>query len=232
MSDAARMSILEHLAELRERLLKAVIAVGIGVLVGTLITPELMNLLVAPLGDQIPIAIAPTESPIVFFKISLIIGLVVAMPVIVYQLFMFMAPGLEPREKRYIVLGAPAVAICFAGGVVFAAVVLIPAAIPFMDMFFGSVVEQRYSIDRYISFVSTILLWAGLVFETPLVMFFVAKLGVATHETFASARRGVIIGAAVVAAIITPTHDPFNMLLVIIPFLVLYELGILLARWA
>ncbi len=232
MSDNVRMSILEHLDELRERLLKAVIAVGVGVVVGTLVTPHLMRLLVAPLGDRTPIAIAPTESPIVFFRISLIVGLVVAMPVIVYQLFLFVAPGLEPREKRYILIGAPAAAICFAGGVVFAAVVLIPAAIPFMDVFFGGVVEQRYSIDRYVGFVSTILLWAGLVFETPLLMFFVAKLGVATHETFAKARRGVIIGAAVVAAVISPTHDPFNMLLIMIPFLVLYELGILLARWA
>lgn len=232
MTDEARMSILEHLTELRERLLKAVIAVGVGLIVGTILTPQLIGILVAPLGEQVPIAIAPTESPIVFFKISLIIGLVVAMPVIIYQLFMFAAPGLEPSEKRYIIIGAPAVALCFAAGVVFAGIVLIPAAIPFMDIFFGRFVEQRYSIDLYISFVSTVLLWTGLVFETPLVMFFFSKLGVTTPMTFAKARRGVFIGAAVVAAIITPTHDPFNMLLVMIPFLILYELGILLSRVA
>ncbi len=148
MTKEARMSILEHLTELRERLLKAVIAVGVGLIVGTILTPQLIGILVAPLGEQVPIAIAPTESPIVFFKISLIIGLVVAMPVIIYQLFMFAAPGLEPNERRYIIIGAPAVALCFAAGVAFAGVVLIPAAIPFMDIFFGSFVEQRYSIDR------------------------------------------------------------------------------------
>ncbi len=232
MSEDARMSILEHLAELRDRLLKAVIALAVGVVLGTFLTPRLLRLLVAPLGEQVPLAIAPTEAPAVFFKVSLIIGLVVAMPVIVYQLLRFVAPGLKPQERRYIFIGAPVAAVSFAAGVVFAALVLLPAALPFLRGFLGGIVEQRYSIDRYISFVSTVLLWAGLVFETPLVMFFLAKLGVVTSSGFATARRGVIIGAAVVAAVITPTHDPVNMLLIMVPFLVLYELGILLARLA
>lgn len=232
MSENARMSILEHLAELRDRLLKAVIALAAGVVLGTFLTPRLLRLLVAPLGEQVPLAIAPTEAPAVFFKVSLIIGLVVAMPVIVYQLFRFVAPGLKPQERRYVFIGAPVAAVSFATGVIFAALVLLPAAVPFLRGFLSGIVEQRYSIDRYISFVSTVLLWAGLVFETPLVMFFLAKLGVVTSSGFATARRGVIIGAAVVAAVITPTHDPVNMLLIMVPFLVLYELGILLARFA
>ncbi|MBU0704893.1 MAG: twin-arginine translocase subunit TatC, partial [Chloroflexi bacterium] len=91
---------------------------------------------------------------------------------------------------------------------------------------------HNYSIDYYMSFVSNILLWAGLVFETPLVMFFLAKLGVVTPQGFAKARRVVVVGAAVGAAIITPTVDPVNMLLIMGPFLLLYELGILLARLA
>jgi sec-independent protein translocase protein TatC len=232
MSQEARMSILEHLAELRDRLFKAVIALAVGAVAGTFLAPRLLRLLIAPLGDQVPIAIAPTEAPAVFFKVSLVIGLVVAMPVIVYQVFRFVAPGLKPQERRYVFIGAPIAALSFAAGVVFAALVLIPAAVPFLRGFLGDIVEQRYSIDRYISFVSTVLLWAGLVFETPLVMLFLAKLGVATPETFGKARRGVVIGAAVVAAVITPTHDPINMLLIMVPFLILYELGILLARFA
>ncbi len=231
MTDRARMSILEHLAELRDRLLKSVIALAVGVLVGGLIAPPVLKLLVAPLGDQTPIAIAPTESVAVYFKVSIMVGLVVAMPVIVYQLFRFVAPGLEPQERRYVLVGAPVAAISFAGGVVFAALVLIPAAMPFLRGFLPDIVEQTYSINNYMSFVSTILLWAGLVFETPLIMYFLAKLGVVTPDGFGKARRTVIIGAAVVAAVITPTHDPINMLLIMIPFLVLYELGILLARF-
>jgi sec-independent protein translocase protein TatC len=226
------MSILEHLSELRSRLLKAIIALAVGVVAGTFLTPRVLKFLVAPLGDQVPIAIAPTETPAVYFKVSIVIGLVFGMPVIVYQLFRFVAPGLEPHEKRYLLLGAPIAAVSFAAGVAFAALVLIPAAMPFLRGFLPDIVEQRYSINRYISFVSTVLLWAGLVFETPLVMFFLAKLGVATPSGFAKARRVVVIGAAAGAAVITPTTDPINMLLIMGPFLLLYELGILLARLA
>jgi len=232
MSEQARMSILEHLSELRDRLLKAVIALAVGVVVGTFFAPRVLQLLVAPLGEQTPIAIAPTESVGVYFKVSIVIGLVAAMPVIVYQLFRFVAPGLETHERRYVLIGAPAAAISFAAGVTFAALVLIPAAMPFLRGFLADIVEQRYSINRYISFVSTILLWAGLVFETPLVMYFLAKLGVATPAGFGKARRVVVIGAAAGAAVITPTTDPVNMLLIMGPFLLLYELGILLARFA
>jgi sec-independent protein translocase protein TatC len=232
MSEEARMSILEHLAELRDRLMKAVIALAVGVVAGTFVAPRLLKLLVAPLGDQVPIAIAPTEAPAVFFKVALVIGLVLAMPVIVYQIFRFVAPGLRPQERRYIFIGAPVAALSFAAGVVFASLVLIPAAMPFLRGFLAGIVEQRYSINNYISFVSTILLWAGLVFETPLVMFFLAKLGVATPKAFAKARRVVVIAAAAGAAVITPTTDPVNMLLIMGPFMLLYELGILLARFA
>ncbi|MBS3784214.1 MAG: twin-arginine translocase subunit TatC [Anaerolineae bacterium] len=232
MSDQARMSILEHLTELRDRLLKATVALAVGVVIGTFFTPRVLKLLVAPLGELTPIAIAPTESVGVYFKVSIVVGLVVAMPVIVYQLFRFVAPGLEPHERRYVLIGAPVAAISFAAGVAFATLVLIPAALPFLRGFLEGIVEQRYSINRYMSFVTTILLWAGLVFETPLVMFFLAKLGVATPKGFGRARRVVIIGAAVGAAVITPTTDPFNMLLIMGPFLLLYELGILLARLA
>lgn len=226
------MSILEHLAELRNRLLKATIALAIGVVIGTLFTRPALRFLVAPLGDQTPIAIAPTESVGVYFKVSIVIGLVVAMPVIAYQLFRFVAPGLESHERRYVLIGAPVAAISFGAGVTFAALVLIPAAMPFLRGFLPGIVEQRYSINRYVSFVSTILLWAGLVFETPLVMFFLAKLGAVTPQGFGKARRVVVIAAAAGAAVITPTTDPVNMLLIMGPFLILYELGILLARLA
>lgn len=232
MSNQARMSILEHLAELRDRLLKAVIALAIGVVAGTFLAPRVLDFLVAPLGEQRPIAIAPTEAPAVFFKVSIVIGLVLSMPVIVYQLFRFVAPGLERHERKYVLIGAPVAALSFAAGVAFAAYVLIPAALPFLGGFLSNIVEQRYSINRYIEFVSNVLLWAGLVFETPLVMYFLAKLGVVTPKGFASARRVVVIGAAAAAAVITPTTDPVNMLLIMGPFLLLYELGILLARLA
>ena len=231
-NDVGEMTLLEHLDELRQRLLWVVIALLIGVILGTFVTPPILELLVAPLGDQVPLAISPTEAPAVFFKVAIVVGVVIAMPVIMYELFMFARPGLEPAERRYVAIGAPAASISFAAGVAFAALVLLPTALPFLQGFLFGIVEQRYSIERYISFVSNIMLWAGVVFETPLVMYFLAKLGVATPEGFAKARRLVVVGAAAGAAVITPTTDPVNMLLVMVPFMLLYELGILLAKLA
>jgi sec-independent protein translocase protein TatC len=231
-SPQGEMGLLDHLNELRQRLVKAVVALLISTLLGMLVAPTVLKTLVNPLGDQVPLAISPTEAPTVFFKVALIVGVVIAMPVIMYEVFQFAAPGLEAAERRYILLGAPAASLSFAAGVVFAALVLLPAAIPFLKGFLSEIVEQRYSIERYIAFVGNMLLWAGLVFETPLVMYFLAKLGVATPEAFAKGRRLVIVGAAAGAAIVTPTTDPVNMLLVMVPFMLLYELGILLSRLA
>ncbi len=228
----AEMPLLGHLEELRQRLVKAILALLIGTFIGMGLAPSVLKLLIDPLGEQTPLAISPTEAPAVFFKVAIIIGLVVAMPVIMYQVFRFVSPGLERHERRYVLIGAPAASLSFAIGVIFAATVLLPAALPFLKGFLSGIVEQRYSIDRYIAFVGNMLLWAGLVFETPLVMYFLAKLGVVTPQGFAKARRIVIIGAAAGAAVITPTTDPVNMLLVMGPFMLLYELGILLARVA
>ena len=231
-TEATEMGILQHIEELRQRLIRAIIGLAVGVVIGALLTPPALEMLVAPLGDQVPLAISPTEAPAVFFKVAVVIGVVLAMPVIMYQIFLFAAPGLQPHERRYVLIGAPVAALSFAVGVIFAARILLPAALPFLQGFLTGIVEQRYSIDYYISFVSNIMVWAGLVFETPLVMYFLAKLGVVDHRGFAKARRLVIIGAAAGAAIITPTTDPINMLLVMVPFMLLYEFGILLARLA
>jgi sec-independent protein translocase protein TatC len=232
--EPGEMGLLDHLNELRQRLMWAVIALVIGVIIGTFLAPPALELLVEPLKSlgQVPLALSPTEAPAVFFKVAIIIGLVISMPVIMFQLFMFAAPGLLPQERRYVLLGTPIASLSFALGVIFAGTVLVPNAIPFLQTFLRGIVEQRYSIEYYISFVGNILLWAGLVFETPLVMYFMAKLGVVDYKGFAKARRIVIIGAAAGAAIITPTVDPVNMLLVMVPFMLLYELGILLARFA
>lgn len=227
---ADEMSLFEHLDELRQRFIWAILALAIGMILGSFVTVPVLKLLISPLGEQVPQTISPTEAPSVFFKTAILVGLVFAMPVIVYQVFQFARPGLLPQERRYVLIGAPAASVSFAAGVVFAALVLLPPAINFLQGFLQEIVEHNFSIERYVSFAVSILLWAGLVFETPLIMFFLARLGIVTPEGFGKARRIVVVAAAVGAAIITPTVDPVNMLLIMVPFLLLYELGILLAR--
>jgi sec-independent protein translocase protein TatC len=231
VDNLGEMSLLEHLDEFRRRLVKVVIALAVGVIVGLVFAERVLEMLVVYLGTR-PYADSPTGPASVYFKVAVVIGVIVAMPVIVYQVFQFAAPGLERNERRYIIIGTPAVSLLFVAGVAFAAVVALPRAIPFLQGFLSSVVDPRYKLDSYISFVSNVLIWSGLVFETPLVMFVLAKLGVIDYRGFAKAWRIVVVGGAVGAAVITPTVDPVSMLLVMGPFLLLYGLGILLARFA
>ncbi|HDQ72457.1 MAG TPA: preprotein translocase subunit TatC, partial [Chloroflexi bacterium] len=150
--DPSTMGLLEHLEELRQRLIWAIIAITMGTLIGVFLTQPVLRALTAPLGDRLPFASSPTTPPAVFIKVAILIGLVLAMPVIMYQLFQFLAPGLKPNERRYILIGAPTAALSFALGVIFAATVLLPAAIPFLQGFLPGIVEQRYCIHEYISF--------------------------------------------------------------------------------
>jgi sec-independent protein translocase protein TatC len=233
-NDQGEMSLLEHLDELRRRLTVAVIALLVGTLAAIAVARPALDLLVSQAenaGIELQ-AITPTESTVVFFKVALVLGAVIAMPVILYELFQYLRPGLMPGERRYLVVGIPFASLSFAAGAAFAALVALPNALNFLGGFLADMFPPNYSAEKYIGFVSNVMLWTGLIFETPLVMFILARLGIVSPGGFAKARRLVIVGAAIGAAMITPTPDILNMLLIMGPFIILYEFGILLARLA
>ena len=226
------MTIWEHLNEFRSRLLKAALALVIATAVSVVFTSRALQVLIAPLGDKVPQTIRPTESFAVYFRIALLFGVTLAMPIIVYQVIRFILPGLLPHEKKYLYFLLPGVAVSFGGGVAFAGLVMLPAAINFMQGFLSTIVDNHWTLDNYISFVTRVLFWMGIVFQTPLIMFFLAKLNIVTSKKLAQVRKYAILGVAVVAAVVTPTPDPVNMMIVMIPLYLLYEVGILLARLA
>lgn len=221
--------LLEHLAELRLRLLRIVIALMIGAAIGSSFTAKAIEVLTAPVGDVELIAVSPTAPPIIFFKVALLLGLLITLPYILHQIYTFVAPGLFPHERRFLALSVPGVIILFASGVAFTLLVLVPFSVPVLMGFLQDIVTPTYTLEDYLSFVTTLLLWMGLLFQTPLVMYTLARLGVIKPANLKRLRKLIIFLAAVAAAIITPTTDPFTMLLVTGPFIVLYELGILLA---
>jgi sec-independent protein translocase protein TatC len=228
------MSLLEHLDELRRRLRIAIIALLVGTIAGAIVAEPAIARLVEPAqaaGIDIQ-AIKPADNLAAFFKVSLVMGTALAMPMIVYQLFAYAAPGLEVKEKRYILIGVPFASLSFAGGAVFAGAVALPRALPFMAGVLREYIKPEWGIEYYLTFVGNIMLWTGLVFQTPLVMYFLALLGVVDAQGFAKARRFVIVGGAIGSALVTPTVDIVNMLLIMGPFLLLYEIGIILARFA
>jgi sec-independent protein translocase protein TatC len=229
MSENRPMTVLEHLVEMRERLIKAVLSLVITTLVSLLFTRRLLTILTAPMGDNLPQAISPTETIVIYFKVALIGGLVLAMPVLVYQLIRFLVPGLYPHERRYLYVIVPAASLLFASGVAFAHYVMLPAAIPFLLDFMGDIIRQQWTIERYMSLVTGLLFWVGVIFETPLVIAFLAYLGVVSPDMLWKNFRYAIVIIAIIAAVATPTPDPINMALLMLPLVLLYLLSILLA---
>jgi sec-independent protein translocase protein TatC len=231
-SEGAVMPLMEHLKELRKRLIRASIALLITTAVSFFFTRQVLVFLIAPMGDTLPQALKPTESLGNYMKVALLCGVILAMPVIAYQVGRFIMPGLTKSEKRYLWLLVPGATICFVTGVAFAYFIMMPAAIPFLQGFLADIIEQQWAIGEYLSFVTSLLFWLGLSFELPLFVFFLAKLGVVNAQMLSKYRKYAILIIAVLAAVITPTVDPLNMTLVMGPLIVLYELGVILARIA
>lgn len=231
-AEAAVMPLMEHLRELRTRLIRAFIALAITTAGSFVFAKQVLVILIAPMGDTLPQALKPTESLGNYMKVALICGVTLAMPFIVYQIGRFVAPGLTRKEKRYLILLVPGATLCFVSGVAFAYFVMLPAAIPFLQGFMADIIEQRWAIGEYLSFVTSLLFWIGVAFELPLFVYFLTKLGIIDARTLSKNRKYAVVIIAVLAAVITPTVDPVNMTLVMGPLIVLYELGVILAKIA
>ncbi len=232
MKEPNKQTIIEHLSELRRRVLKSVIALVVGTAISAGLTFPVLKFLKEPAGDVALIYIDPTEFISIYFKVAILGGFILALPVIAYQAAMFVAPGLTSKEKRYMVVAVPAVVLCFVAGVVFAWYVLLPPALNFLLHFGSSVAEPQIRIGRYINLILLLSFWMGASFQTPLVMLIVARLGIVSSRGFARRRKYAVLGAFALGAILTPTFDPVNQTLMACPIVVLYEVGIWLAKLA
>lgn len=225
-----RLPFMVHLKELRNRVMYSVIAVVVTTAVALVFGEQLIELLKYPGRNIDLIAIKLVENMSVYFKVSLWAGVVAAMPVLVYQMFAFVAPGLTSSEKRMIFRLLPGIVIMFLIGVAFAYFIALPPALWFLYTFMAQAATPMPTISDYISIVTRLLLVIGLVFETPLIVMALARLGVVSPQWLASRRRMWIVVAFVMAAIITPTFDPINQTIIAVPLILLLEVGIILAR--
>lgn len=231
MTAVGEMTIFSHLQELRDRLIKSLLALAAGTAIAFAFTTPIMRFLIAPAGIT-PVFLRPTEMFLTYFRVSMLAGVILAMPVIVYQFMRFAWPGLAGSERNYLVLVVPAATVSFVAGVAFTYYVLLPYALRYLISFGGDLAEAKWAIGDYITFVTTLLFWSGMIFETPLIIFVLARLRIVTPEFLSKNRRIAVLIIAIIAAVITPTPDPFNMGLVMLPLLLMYELGILLAKLA
>ena len=235
------MTLLEHLEELRGRLVAMVLAVIVGVLVSiipiptmTSLTGFLFDVIIAQahaVGVTVT-AIKPGEAFFTYLEVSLIIGAAIAMPVIIYQILAFVAPALYANEKRYLYLAVPGVFFSFICGILFCYYLTLPFATKFLAGFLSNDIQPFWTVENYVSFVAGFLFWVGVMFELPIVMFFLSKIGVVSHQRMARFRKYAFVLAFVIGAAITPTPDPINQTLISLPIYFLFVLGVILARFA
>jgi sec-independent protein translocase protein TatC len=225
-----------HLEELRKRLISSAIAVGIGFAASYAFAERLFGLLVAPLQAVLPEGdhLIFTNLPEMFFtylKVSLLAGIMLVAPYIFYQLWMFIAPGLYRKEKKYVIPFVVASTLLFVGGSLFGYFVVFPFGFKFFIGFSNEYVKALPSVKQYFSFAIKLLFAFGVVFELPVVIFFLAKMGVVTPQLLRKKRKYAILMTFVLAAILTPP-DVVTQCMMAGPLIILYEIGILVAQIA
>ena len=246
-----KSSLFGHLLELRARLIRSVIAIAVTTILCFIFGKQIFDILMyksplirpvfnfittrmrlSPPPDVSLIYIDMTEMLGNYMKVSLVAGIILAMPFLVYELVMFVAPALTQKEKRFIYLVLPWVTTMFLFGVVFAYFLLLPASINFLlhSHFLTDIATSQIRVGSYISLMTRLLLVVGLVFELPVVTTMLSQLGIISGKWLASKRKLAVIIAFVLGALITPTLDPVNQTLVALPLILLYEMSIWLAR--
>jgi sec-independent protein translocase protein TatC len=226
------LSLIQHLDELRRRMYVMAIGVGVMTAISFTFAETMIRILLLPSGQVSCITLAPTEGFATFMRVALFSGIALAMPILVWQVFAYVDPALMPNERRFVFRLGPFVVLLFVAGMLFCYFLLLPQALGFLLNFGGGVFQTELRCAEYISFATTFILMLGVVFEVPAVMFALVRIRVLSRARLAGMRRYVFLGVFVVAALITPTPDPFNQSLVAIPMYLLFELGLFLSRFA
>ena len=222
------MSFWEHVEELRKRLLVALLALAVATLASFLIADRVIYMLAEPVGSIDALqSIEVTENVSVFMRVALLCGVAAAMPVILYELLVFIMPGLKKGEKKWVYLAIIFGSILFLTGAAFAYYVMLPSSITFLIDFLA--VETKPRLSSYINFITNLIFWMGVGFQFPLLVFALAKMNVVSAKSLAKGWRYGIVVIAVLAAMITPTVDPVNMALLMAPLCLLYVLSVFFA---
>jgi sec-independent protein translocase protein TatC len=230
------MSLMEHLTELRYRLLVSIAAVVVAALVAWSVSDRLYHLLTAPVVRLLPadadrlVFLSLTEPFVLYMKVAGLAGLFIASPVVIYQLWMFVAPGLYRHERRHAVPVIVASVLCFIAGGAFGYLILFPAMAHFF-LAMGSDFRQMLTVSALFGFLIRTLIGCALVFEWPIVVFFLARLGIVSARGMWGNFRYAILVIFLAAAIVTPTPDAATQTILAVPMLGLYLVGILIA-WA
>ena len=227
--DDGSMTLVAHLTELRARLIKCLIAVALGSCIGYYFIDDIMHYLTLPAGKLY--YMQPSEAFFTYLKVAIAVGFLIALPVIFYQVWRFLLPALTRAERVVLGLIVPSSVLLFFVGLAFSFFLVLPAAVRFFISFGNAELEALFSVDKYFDFVIWFVLPFGFVFELPLVMIILAKIGILSSRFLKKYQRLVIFLSFVVAAVITPTPDIFTQSMIALPMIALYEVGYLIVRY-
>lgn len=250
MTEDLKMPFTEHLAELRKRILLSLGVLFFFFVLSFNYSEEIFGLLMLPMKKTVAIIkeppyivlvpsriknqglvfLGPAEAFWMHLKISLITGLILSLPVIFFQLWKFISPGLLPKERKYVMPFVISASGLFFTGAFFCFIIVLPFAMNFLLTYKTENLVPMISVGKYIDFCLKFILAFGAIFELPLIILFLSRLGIVRPETLARHRKYAILGAFVIAAILTPTPDAFNQTLMAVPIILLYEIGILVSR--
>jgi sec-independent protein translocase protein TatC len=226
LATESEMSFFDHLEELRQRIFYSIAAVAIGAAGCFLYAKQIVQILEVPAAGIKFLQLAPGEYFFVSVKVAGYCGLLVATPVVLYQIVQFVIPGLTRRERQLVLPVVAGSAVLFVAGVAFAYFALIPAALNFLIGYGADVVEQAWSIDRYFEFILILLFATGLLFELPVIQILLSLLGILSSKLMLAGWKNVVVGSMVVGAVVTPSTDPLTQSLLAGAVLALYFGGI------
>lgn len=224
-----QMPLVDHLAELRSRLLKAIIAVALGSIAAYFYVGELVNFIAAPAGKLY--YMNPAEAFFAYMKVAMFAGFLLALPVVLYQAWQFIVPALSVKERLIGFVLVPSSVVLFLGGVSFAYFLVLPSAITFFIGFSTDNLQPLFSLGQYLSFVLSFILPFGFVFELPLFILVLAKVGLIGSQFLMKRRKHVIVLSFIVGAVVSPTPDIFSQTMIAIPMFLLYEVSILIVKY-
>lgn len=227
------MTFLDHLEEFRWRIIYSLIGIAIGTIIAWIFIDFFVDkilLLPARTSNLKLQNLRPFGQLFIYFQVAIIIGLILSFPNVVYQLWKFIAPALKEREKKFITAIVLFTTLCFLLGVAFAYFVMLPMALSFAAQFGSTMIENNFSIDEYFSIILSVILGAGLVFELPMLSFFLSKLGILSPKIMRKYRRHSFVAILILSAILTPGTDPVSQVILAIPLVILYEISILVSK--
>jgi len=227
------MTFLEHLEELRWRIIYSIIGIVVGTILAWIFIDFLVDvILLKPAKDSGAVLqnLRPFGQLFLYMQIAIMVGMIISIPNLFYQFWQFISPALRSKEKKYIFWIVVFSSICFLGGIAFAYFAMLPLTLKFAAEFGSESIKNEFSIDEYMSIIISVMLAAGLVFELPMISFFLSKLGILKPSFMKKYRRHSIVIIMILAAFLTPGADPVSQLVLAVPLFVLYEISIFISK--